>query len=587
MATFIIQRSPLARWRSALLSVSVASTAVVLPILIGGNISGHDFRFHIQSWMDVRGQWREGIFFPRWAEWANWGFGEPRFIFYPPLSWMIGAALGSFLPWKMAPGAFTWLVLMVAGLSMWCFAREALPAPYANLAAVFYAANPYHLVMVYYRSAFGELLAAALLPLLLWAALRVIGGEWRHVPTLAVVLAGIWLSNLPAAVIATYGLVVAIGTGSLLQRNLRPLLLALSAGLGGLALACFYVLPAAWEQSWVQIAQVVSDNLRPYQNFLFTRANDPDFRLFNGQVSRVAVGLILAAAVAALLTWKKRAEIHQRWWILSVLGLVSTVMMLRPSLWLWRELPKLWFVQFPWRWLDVLDVAFAFLVAAVIAAFLSRMAKWVATVVVFIVIGTVGAAMLRDAPWDSGDVSDIAASIRAGRGYEGADEYAPVGCDRYQLPGNRDDSERPPDVSSEPAPRIAKLDADSGDVVPAAGVGLQIQTWTSTDRVFTADSQQPVTLAPRVVNYPAWELRMNGRRGQFDLRPETEQILVPLSSGTSRIEIWFRQTGDRTAGDVISAVAAVVLAALAWVFGRRRIGALERGRPRRTTSGDA
>jgi len=469
----------------------------------------------------------------------------------------------------MAPGAFVWIVLTLAGMSMWCFAREWIGGPYAKLAAVLYAIGPYHLVIAYYRSAFGELLAAALLPLLIWAALGVIETGWRRVPTLALVFACVWLSNAPAGVIGTYSLGIILIAGCFLRLNVRPLLSGLCAMIGGFALAGFYVLPAAWEQRWVEIKQVVADTYRPSVNFLFARANEPDFVAFNWKVSWVGAGLILATGIAVRFTFKHRKKISRPWWILSALGLFSTALMLPPSVWLWRALPKLWFLQFPWRWLDVLGVAFAFFAAAAIAILPNRAAQWAIAIILFTAIITAGGTMLGEAPWDRSDVSQPTAWIQEGRGYEGTDEYAPIGCDRYQLPGDPDNSERPADVSPNPAPRIAALDSDSGHIIPATGVQLHVETWKSTYRLFTVEIPRPITLAPRLVSYPAWNIQVNGQIAKPELLPEREQILLPLLADRNRVQVRFGQTWDRTAGDAVSLLAAITLGLLAWRYRRR------------------
>ena len=173
-------RSPISR---AFLLAGISLLAII-PFLWSGIPSGHDFEFHMFSWMEVNTQWSHGIPYPRWASLAHWGYGEARFLFYPPASWTLGAALGAILPWTLVPAAYCWLVLTLAAASMYRLAREWLQPADALFAAGFYALNPYHLLIVYWRSAYAELLAAGLLPLLVLCLLRVYDrpgddGEYR------------------------------------------------------------------------------------------------------------------------------------------------------------------------------------------------------------------------------------------------------------------------------------------------------------------------------------------------------------------------------------------------------------------------
>ena len=197
----------------------LAALAVLLPTFFLGIPSGHDFEFHVNSWMEVLSQWKQGILYPRWAALAHYGFGEARFVFYPPASWMLGAALGSVLPWKLVPGAYEWIALTLAGCSMFLLARRFLDRRDAIFAAAFYAANPYHIVIVYWRSAFAELLAGALLPLLLLYVLRSEHEGRKTILPLGLIVAAAWLTNVPSAVMVTYSLVLLVVIVAILRRS--------------------------------------------------------------------------------------------------------------------------------------------------------------------------------------------------------------------------------------------------------------------------------------------------------------------------------------------------------------------------------
>ena len=533
-----------------MLLVAAAALALLVPFMIFGNASGHDFEFHLASWMDVVHQWHQRVLYPRWAELANWGYGEPRFVFYPPLSWMLGAGLSLLLPWPMVPGAFYWICLMVAGASMFRLAREWLPAGDAGFAALLYAVNPYHQLHIYWRSDFAELLAAAVFPLLVLYAIRTGQGERRALAPLAGWVAAVWLMNAPAAVISTYTVALLLAVTALQRRSGSGLVLGGGALLLGFALATFYILPAAYEQSWVNIVEVLSSGLRPQDNFLFTWSNDSEHTFFNFLVSKVAVAELVAAALAGYGARSLRQR-RDAWWPLAALLAVSALLMLPVTALAWRFLPELRFVQFPWRWLFALNAPLAVLLADALA----RRRRALLWSVPLLVLALCAFLLARGAWWDSDGANDLYQAVLVqGAGYFGADEYGARGSDHYDL--------------DQKAAHVAAV--PSGDGAP--GARIQVNRWRAERKVFTAHCDRPLTVALRLMNYPAWKVTINGHAAVARSDKASGGMLLDLPAGDSRVEVRLSRTPDRLWGGVVSALAAGVWLLLALLPGRGEDG---------------
>jgi hypothetical protein len=584
----------LAPWELA--AIVAAASAVISPFFFLGQASGHDFAFHLSSWMDVARQWRLGVIFPRWAALANYGYGEPRFIFYPPISWCLGAALGLLLPWKMTPPAFTLLSLVLAGVCMHRLARTRISQDGALVAALIYAVNPYFLMTVYLRSDYAELLGDALFPLAVHYALNFLPNAFppktveaprsaaRKIAPLAAVYGLIWLANPPSAVVASYALALLLVVCCIFARSGRPLLNgAISLGLG-LALAGVYLVPAAFEQRWVNITQALSAGLRYNENFLFTWILDPEHNLFNLTVSAVAILMIALAGIAAVISHRHLAHGKEfpsgeldgssppyagntgaLWASLLTLAVASTLMMFPICGVIWRYAPKLRFVQFPWRWLFVLAVALAYFLGdaatigdsaanspltSVPANSVRIMTRVLSGVLIAVVLAGTGVALAADAWWYTQDVPVMLTAIQSGQGYEGTDEYCPRGGDQYDLPRN--------------APLVELRPADDPDVSSAQGPPLpgsvRIESWQPERKVFSVDIAMPERAALRLLNYPAWQIRINGQRAVSESDSGSAQMSVRLPAGTSRVDVSFGRTPDRTIGAALS-----VAAMLIWV----------------------
>jgi len=521
-----------------LLMVMATAFLVVVPFFFLGNPSGHDFEFHVNSWMEVLGQWRQGILYPRWAASAQYGYGEARFIFYPPASWTLGATLGALLPWKVVPGVYVWLALTLSGCSMFVLSRQWLDRQDAIFAAALYAANPYYIVIVYWRSAFAELLAGALLPLLLLYALRCGEEEEQAIIPVGLVVAAAWLTNIPAAVMVNYSLALLIVILAVLKRSVRVLLYGALAALLGASLAAFFLLPAAYERRWVNISEVLSPGVRPQDNFLFAKINDPDHNRFNLLVSLVASAEMIVLAVATFFARQWRLKRPQLWY--SVVGWAAVALLLNFSFtfFLWMHLPELRFLQLPWRWLLCLNVTFAVLVTMAWRRWIFRMLICMALLMVLAFVWH----RVQPPWWETADdFGEMLGQQQIGVGYEGTDEYVPAGADSYEVKHD--------------APLVALNENQR-----AALTEVSVARWSAESRVFTVQLERPAKLALRLFNYPAWSVGVNGEPVATSTRDVTGQILIALQPGESRVTVTFKRTWDRILGGIISLVTALFLA---------------------------
>ena len=562
MTTNTVPPPALLRRMPALLIACTALLATGV-LFARGNSCGHDFDFHLLSWMEVARAWHTGIVYPHWVQDANYGAGEPRLIFYPPASWLLGGLLGVATSWHADPVLFVLLALLACGGSMYLLAREWAPAGPATFAACLYVASPYAMFVAYERSAFGELLAAAWLPLMVLFALRRSGS----VALLGLSVAALWLTNSPAAVVGSYLLaVLALGMW-IAEGKPWPALRAAGGMALGLGLAAFYIVPAAFEQRWVQIERAIMPGMRVEDSFFFAHTANA----FHDQVLHTASWILVlefaGASVAAFLAWKKRAGGSTRMVMTAMLPVILLLQLPASEL-IWKYTPHMKFLQFPWRWLMALSVLGCAL-AGMAAVRQARVRVLVAGILIAAM--AIGGALVFFQPCDDEDaVAAQLAGFRLGQGTEGTDEYTAVGVDNAAV------QQHLPLVRVLRAPQDDTADDTSADnpewrAGDPGSIAARVDARRGNGEHWTVSLVTPETgyAVLRLMDYPAWRVKMDGQPVSGRPLREDGLMAVPVEAGSHVIEVQWTATRDVVAGRIISTIA---LLGLAVVIARERKG---------------
>ena len=589
----MLNRSPTSiSLRCVILAVGIIilfAAALSVPILFHGSVCGDDSQFHLISWLDAQHSWKQGIPYPHWAPSPNYGAGEPRFVYYPPLSWMAGAALSLILPWRFVPAALIALLLSGIGIATLTLARRLLPLPAAALAGCIALGSTYSLFTAYEGAEFGELAGGIWIPLLLLFALRdrnLAAPVWRRAldgsaAPLALTFAACWLSDIPAGIMVSYLLAGTAFISAVLARSVFPIIRAAIGIAFGFALTAFYLLPALLQQHWISPSEAVDRETDPelviQKNWLFSRPPLVPNGSRLSVTTIVSLSMILLALLGAtLLWWSARRPNHsfllestqkRCFTIFVLIAGIILCLQLPISLPIWNLLPKLRLLQFPSRWLVVLDAPMAVLFAGSVWPRNSRSfsrrtpALGAGIVVLAISIAYANSSFFRACkPGESLD--ELLSKYRAGTGFWGAQEYAPPGSDNSTVP------------VSLPAACFTlnpTVDLDVAHAPNANPVWRPDQNACQPLGDFTLQKPEHLRIAAivprpgfailRLRSYPAWHVTVDGHPiTSFPTRIDG-LIAVPVPKGAVEIEAFWRNPRGIAAGWLINMAALILCAA--------------------------
>ena len=181
------------------------------------------------------------------------------------------------------------------------------------------------------------------------------------------------------------------------------------------------------------------------------------------------------------------------WYAIAAWAGASSLLMSSPSGFLWSHLPKLAFMQLPWRWLLCLSTGFALAVTIGLRQWWARAVTCVALLLVL----AAGWTRVQAPWWDNvADLREIQDNMATGTGYEGTDEYTPIDANH----------------------RVIDKDARRVAVEGPAKATIHVLEWNAEAKLFTAELSAPANVAVRLFNYPAWQVEDNGQVVQRSTR---------------------------------------------------------------------
>lgn len=535
--------------RAALIIVLVSLLLMTPAFLLGAG----GFDLHTQSlWTKhFSHQLWGGELYPRWLQDMFAGDGSPVFFYYPPLAYYITALFSFASTWdafSYYPMVFSALLATIcSGFAFYFWAEaESGKANAALLGSLLYLSVPNHITVNFYQLLlFSSLWSYVWIPLLMWNAKRLVLGERFSVPTFAILIALLILTNLPMTVMFGPAAVV-YGLLYYSKEQLRQQLLRMGvAVLLGFGMAAIYLLPALLYMGFANV------NLH-WQDF----GNDTiwsgseNFFGFDTPTHYLNTFYYLTTLAASLFYFRKTPPSRRRLFFFA-LSLLSLVMMIPYTQFLWRIIPGMKLLQFAER---------LFALSAVCLPILAVL-SWQRTRTIsygFILL-SLGCTVI------------IACNTRMTLAQY--HKVAPLKYEHYLMAVDQ----YPNYLTSEDLVMrygmdgIEKLRAHNPLVTVIKGdAKVEVTQWAPRSILIDYHAQSPSKLRVRQFDYPGFEAQLNSQELEVSRDEGTGEILIDTPQGAGILSLTLTPLLPETAGKLISMIAALICMLLILLEVRRR-----------------
>lgn len=565
------------RSRTAWIPVAVLMAALVAaatPLATTWTIAGQSSLIELVRVQAIHAAVAAGDLWPVWLPDLYARHGSPLPLFYAPLSYLpveLARAAG-FGATGAIHIAFALLWATGAAGAAWA-ARSWFGSGAGAAAAAAYALSPYFVADVYVRAGLAEVAALAVLPWALGALTRT--GRWAFAGGALAVAALVLCHNISALIGVPLLAVAALFAG----REVRRRGLAMIAV--GVALATFFWWPALAGKADVHAEESLTGGHFDYRRH-FLRAD----RLLPGRTAvtlAAAVGprrpvrvgeLIWAGLLAAPIVARGAGrQERRRVAILALAGVLTLAMTTALSAPVWKALPLLRFVQFPFRWLLLVTLVGSLLVgflahrlpargrslavAAATALSLLLVRPLLEPRYAFVERSTLAPVFARADGLERAAADPGLLAPGSAFGIDALRSHPVTGTSAHDFLPRR--VARPPLAATRAAEPLAP-----GLEVLEAGWGYP--TVRATVRV-----DAPAPLALHQFDFPGWRVEVDGERRAHRTEPGRGRIVVDLAPGDREVVARFGWTARRAGAAAVSAATALGLAIWLALGARRRL----------------